>query len=126
MHKFQKKSDQFITAVQLDLDTEGFEYQKWGGTQKCKAGDWLVNNNGEVYTVDKESFAETYEFVSPGVYFKPKVVWAACAERNGKIQTKEGFSDYKAGDILVYNDEELTDGYTMSEEKFLSMYRSVV
>jgi hypothetical protein len=31
-----------------------------GAEQRCKRGDWLVDNGGEVYTVDGDSFARTY------------------------------------------------------------------
>ena len=88
--KYKKKPTSFITAVQLDLDTEGFTYNKWGGKQVCKKGDWLVNNNGDTYTVAEESFAKTYKFVSPGVYVKSAPVWAEVAEKAGNIKTKEG------------------------------------
>jgi len=37
--KYIKKSDSFVTAVQLDLDIEGFKYNKWGGEQTDKKGD---------------------------------------------------------------------------------------
>ena len=50
--KHVKRATQFVTAVQVDLELDGFTYRKWGGTQRCKRGDWLVNNNGEVYTVE--------------------------------------------------------------------------
>ena len=63
--KYKKKPTSFITAVQLDLDTQGFAYNKWGGQQLCKRGDWLVDNDGDKYTVSEEAFARTYEFVSP-------------------------------------------------------------
>jgi hypothetical protein len=55
--RFIKRADQFVVAVQLDLDTDGFTYQKWGIVQRCKPGDWIVNNDGDYYTVDKETFA---------------------------------------------------------------------
>jgi hypothetical protein len=38
-----------VIAVKIDLDTDGLTYQKWGGTQRAKRGDWLVNNEGGVY-----------------------------------------------------------------------------
>src|SRR5215831_2695516 len=41
--RYKKKPTAFVTAVQLDLDTEGFTYNKWGGKQVCKRGDWLVD-----------------------------------------------------------------------------------
>ena len=57
-------------AVQLDLETDGLTCQKWGGAQTCKADDWMVNNDGNVYTVDRDTFARTYGAVSPGIYEK--------------------------------------------------------
>jgi len=120
--KYKKKPTSFITAVQLDLDTEGFTYNKWGGKQVCKKDDWLVNNNGDTYTVAEKSFAQTYEFVSSGVYVKSAPVWAEVAEKAGKIKTNEGETTYEAGDYLVYNNEDGTDAYAMSPERFKSMY----
>lgn len=120
--KYRKKATSFVTAVQLDLETEGLVYRKWGGEQVCRRGDWLVNNGGDTYTVAKESFAKTYQFLSPGVYVKSAPVWAEVAENAGKVKTKEGETAYKAGDYLVFNNEDGTDGYAVSVEKFESMY----
>jgi len=47
--RYRKKASQFVVAVQLALDTPGFEYRKWGADQRCKRNDWLVNNDGDVY-----------------------------------------------------------------------------
>src|SRR5918995_1136811 len=88
--KYRKKADSFVTAVQIDLDTPGFKYNKWGGEQVAKRGDWLVDNNGDKYTVAEDSFATTYEFVSPGVYVKSAPVWAEIADRAGTVKTQEG------------------------------------
>jgi hypothetical protein len=82
--RYKKKPTAFVTAVQLDLDTGGFTYNKWGGKQVCKRGDWLVDNNGDKYTVSQESFAKTYQLISPGVYLKTASVWAEVAEMQGK------------------------------------------
>ena len=120
--KYKKKQTSFVTAVQLDLDTEGFVYNKWGGKQVCNRGDWLVDNNGDKYTVAQESFAKTYKFVSPGVYVKSAPVWAEVTEKTGKVKTNEGETAYQAGDYLVSNNEDGTDAYAMSAEKFESMY----
>jgi len=120
--KYKKKPTSFITAVQLDLDTKGFVYNKWGEKQVCKRGDWIVDNNGDTYTVSQESFAKTYERVSPGVYVKSAPVWAEVADKAGKVKTKEGETAYEAGDYLLYNNEDGTDAYAMSVEKFKSMY----
>lgn len=62
------------------------------------------------------------EFVSSGVYVKSAPVWAEVAEKAGKIKTNEGETAYEAGDYLVYNNEDGTDAYAMSPERFKSMY----
>ena len=120
--KYMKKSTSFVTAVQLDLDTKGFTYNKWGGKQVAKRGDWLVDNDGDKYTVSRDSFAETYKLVSPGVYVKSAPVWAEVAEKAGKVKTQEGETAYKPGDYLVSNNEDGTDAYAIDKEKFVSMY----
>lgn len=120
--RYRRRAKSTITAVRLDLETEGFTYEKWGGTQTCKRGDWVVNNGGEVYTIDAASFAQTYREVGPGVYEKDAPVWAERAESAGAIPTKEGASAYAAGDMLVYNNADRTDGYAMPAERFDSLY----
>jgi len=120
--KYTQKPTSFVTAVQLDLDTEGFVYNKWGGRQACKRGDWLVDNNGDKYTVAQESFAKTYKFVSPGVYSKSSPVWAEVADKPGKVKTSEGETAYEAGDYLVANNQDGTDAYAISSEKFHELY----
>ena len=94
--QYRKKPSSFITAVQLDLTTSGFTYEKWGATQTFKPGDWLVNNNGDTYSVDRQVFARTYSQVSPGVYFKSTPVWAFPADKAGSVKTREGETNYKA------------------------------
>ena len=44
-------------AAVVDEPVAGLTYRKWGGEQRAKPGDWLVDNGGEVDTVDAESFA---------------------------------------------------------------------
>jgi len=125
LQQYRKKKQTAITAVQLDLDTEGFEYKKWGGVQRCKRGDWLVNNQGDVYTIDSETFRTTYRQASPGTYEKTASVWAEQAKEKGVIQTKEGSTAYEAGDYLVYNDPTGKDGYAVKSTSFHSMYEPV-
>ena len=120
--KYQKKVTSRVAAVQLDLETDGFAYRKWGGTQTCKRGDWIVNNDGDVYTVDRETFARTYRAVSLGVWEKVAPVWAEVAEEAGRIATKEGVTHYGKGAYLVYNDQEGKDGYAVEAEAFEAMY----
>ena len=120
--KYRKKTTSFVIAVQLELETDGFTYQKWGGTQTCKPGDWVVDNNGDIYTVDRDTFENTYSPVRPGVYAKVKPVWAERAEQDGHIYTKEGVTHYKAGAYIVYNDPEGKDGYAVEADNFERMY----
>ena len=88
--RYRRRPGQPVVAVQLKLDTEGFKYRKWGDEQRCKANDWLVDNDGEVYTVDAESFARTYTADGPGTYVKTGKVWAEQAARARPRGTKEG------------------------------------
>jgi hypothetical protein len=121
--RYRKKADQFVIAVRLDLDTDGLVYRKWGGRQHAKRGDWLVDNRGEVYSVDARSFARTYKRLRPGTYVKTTPVWAELAARNGSVRTREGLSRYRKGDYIVYNDRDARDGYCMSARTFKAMYR---
>ena len=120
--RYRKRPDQYVIAIQIDLQTDGFTYRKWGAEQRCKPGDWLVDNAGEIYTVDKETFMRTYRKTGPGHYTKSTPVWAEIAETSGKIPTKEGSSDFNAGDYLVYNNQDGTDAYCMSAAEFQAMY----
>jgi hypothetical protein len=120
--RYRKRADQFVVAVELDLETEGFSYFKWGAQQRCKRGDWLVDNGGDIYTVDREVFANTYRKVDVGKYVKTTPVWAEVAAEAGSVVTKEGKSSYEAGDYLVYNNEDGSDAYCVSAAKFESMY----
>ena len=86
LRKYQRREKTLVAAVQLDLETEGFTYQKWGGTQIARPGDWLVSSNGNVYTVDCLVFEKTYEFESLGVYRKVGAVWAKQTKKKGESQ----------------------------------------
>lgn len=120
--RYRKKADQYVVAVELKLETEGFIYRKWGAEQRCKRGDWLVDNGGDIYTVDREVFAATYRQVAPGHFIKITPIWAEVAAEPGVVKTKEGASHYDAGDYLVSNNEDGTDAYCMGATKFESMY----
>jgi translation elongation factor P/translation initiation factor 5A len=124
MQKYIKNLSQSIVAIQVLLEG-GFLYEKWGSLQQCKENDWIVNNNGDVYTIDNESFSLTYRQVSPGHYVKTAPVWAKVATEDGEITTKEGQSSYFIGDYIVFNNEDETDGYCISKDKFESMYQPV-
>ena len=120
--RYRKRVDQFVVAVQLDLNTAGFSYRKWGGEQRCKQGDWIVDNDGDIYSVDAEVFAKTYRKTGDGIYVKTTPIWAEVASQAGSVVTKEGESHYQSGDYLVYNNEDGKDAYCISAAKFESMY----
>jgi hypothetical protein len=120
--RFRRRSDHPVAAVRLLLDTDGFTYRKWGGEQRCKPGDWLVDNAGDIYTVDADVFARTYRASGPGQYVKVVPVLARIAEAPGAIATREGLSHYQRGDYIVSNHEDGTDAYCMTAAKFDSLY----
>ncbi|HSD38060.1 MAG TPA: hypothetical protein VLC92_11175 [Rhodocyclaceae bacterium] len=120
--QYRRRSDRPLIAVRLLLETEGFNYRKWGGAQHCKQGDWLVDNDGDVYTVDADSFAQTYEAVGLGTFVKTTPVWAERSDVAGSIQTREGHTHYAAGDYLVSNDKEGADSYAIDAVKFHALY----
>ena len=120
--KYVKKPTSYVLAVRLELDTDGFAYRKWGATQHCKRGDWLVDNEGDVYTVDADVFARTYRHIDRGAYVKTTPVWAEAATAAGSVRTKEGTSHYEPGDYLVSNHEDGSDAYCITRQKFDEMY----
>ncbi len=122
---YRKRPKFHVTAVQVDLDLENFGYQKWGGRQTCQPGDWLVDNNGDIYTVDKEYFRDYYRSVSPGVFEKIGEIWAEAASESGSIKTKEGSTAYSVGDYLVYDRQEGGEGYAIKKHVFDRMYEPV-
>lgn len=126
VRKLYRKRPKFnVTAVQLELDLEKFEYQKWGGKQTCKPGDWLVNNDGDIYTVDKQYFKDHYRRVSQGVFEKVGEIWAEIADADGAIKTIEGSTAYRAGDYLVFDRETGGEGYAIGRLKFERWYEEV-
>lgn len=120
--RYRRRPGQPVIAVQLRLVMEGFTYLKWGEEQCCKANDWLLDNNGEVYTVDAMSFARTYKAQGSGTYVKTGKVWAEQVAVTGRIATKEGGTNYRPGDWLVSNKEDGSDAYAVSAKKFEELY----
>ena len=120
--RYRRRADGYLVAVQLDIDTEGFTYHKWGGEQRCKPGDWIIDNNGDIYSVDSEVFEKTYRMIEPGHYIKSTPLWAEVAIEGGTCETKEGASHYEKGDYIISNNENGTDAYCISAAKFEAMY----
>jgi hypothetical protein len=120
--RYVRRADRPVVAVRLALETEGIVYRKWGGEQCARAGDWIVDNDGDVYTVDAEVFARTYRSTGPGTYVKTTPVWAERAQSGGCVTTNEGATHYEAGDYLVSNDQSDSDVYAVSAQKFELLY----
>ena len=123
--KYVKRPTRTVAAVQLTLKTRGFTYRKWGAVQRCKAGDWIVDNDGDVYTVDRSTFRRTYREVRTGVYLKTTPVWAEVAAAAGRVRTKEGMTNYRRGDYLVFNEKHGGDPYAVTAKDFKAMYKRV-
>ena len=83
--KYVRRPDRPVAAVRLSLETDGLVYRKWGGVQRAKQGDWIVDNDGDVYTVDAQVFERTYRpgdpQKAPGSYVKTTPVWAERARQ---------------------------------------------
>lgn len=122
---YKRRKKTTVTAVQIDLDTEGFSYLKWGGQQRCRRGDWLISSDTDCYTVSNTSFQRTYCVQSPGRYIKHSLVRATKTVSSGKISTQEGVTAYSAGDYLVDNSEDGSDCYAISEHTFHELYELV-
>jgi hypothetical protein len=120
--RYRRRPDQAVTAVRLALDFDGFAYRKWGHEQRAQAGDWLVDNGGEVYTVAADSFAQSYRELSPGRWIKAAPVWAERAAQAGSLATKEGRTAYQAGDWLVSNGADGSDAYAIGAARFEQLY----
>jgi hypothetical protein len=120
--RYVRHPDRSIVAVRLAADSDGLVYRKWRDEQRAKPGDWIVDSDGDIYTVDAQVFARTYRRVGPDTYVKVTPVWAERAQTGGSVSTKEGASHYEAGDYLVSNDRDGADEYAMSAQKFESLY----
>jgi hypothetical protein len=117
-----RRPDRPVVAVRLESDGGGLVYRKWHDEQRAKPGDWVVDSDGDVYTVDAEVFARTYRRVGPDTFVKITPVWAERAHTDGVVSTKEGASHYQAGDYLVCNDLGGADEYAVTAQKFESLY----
>jgi hypothetical protein len=120
--RYVRRPDRPVAAVRLALDTDGLIYRKWGGEQRAKSGDWIVDSDGDVYTVDADVFVRTYRQTGPGAYVKTTPVWAERASHAGSAKTKEGVTHYESGDYLISNNSDGSDQYAIGAEKFEALY----
>lgn len=124
--QYRKRPELPVIAVALDIDIEEMHYRKWGHQQTAKRGDWLVDNDGDIYTVENQYFQDHYRKIKPGQYEKVGEIWAVEAEEPGSIPTKEGSTDYNAGDYLVYDSAEGGNGYAVGRARFKRMYEPLL
>lgn len=120
--RYRRRPDRPVAAVRLPLDSDGLRYRKWGGEQLGKPGDWLVDNEGDVYTVDAASFERSYRRLGPGAYVKTTPVFAERAAQAGSVATREGRTHYAAGDWLVSNQADGSDAYAIAAAVFEALY----
>jgi hypothetical protein len=123
LRRYIKKHTQVVEAMPLAIDGATLKYEKWGGQQQAQEGDWLVNNSGEFYTVEKNSFANTYQKIFGNRYRKVAPVWAEVADKDGEIVTKEGLTHYQSGDVIVCNNENKVDCYAIAKDVFVQTYQ---
>ncbi|SMF15447.1 Protein of unknown function [Alteromonadaceae bacterium Bs31] len=120
--QYKKRPNFHMTAVQIDIEGPGIFYNKWGAEQHGKPGDWLVNNGGDIYTVENTYFKENYQEVSPGQFEKIGSVWAEVTTKDGSVPTLEGPSTYITGDYLVYDRQNGGAAYAVKKQHFERMY----
>lgn len=123
--RYRKRPEFHVTAIQIDLDFDEFKYHKWDHDQCAMPGDWLVNNNGDVYTVKKKYFRDNYQRVGVGLFEKTGEVWAEQATQSGIIKTLDGSTSYSAGDYLVFDRASGGDGYAVKKNSFERMYEAL-
>jgi hypothetical protein len=120
--RFLPRPERTVVAIRLPRDANALVYRKWGGEQRAKPGDWLVDNDGDVYTVDAEVFRRTYRAAGHGIYVKTTPVWAERATQAGSVKTKEGSTQYEAGDYVVSSDPDGDDRYAIPAARFDALY----
>lgn len=74
-----------------------------GSTLWGQPGDWLVETDGERWTVDGEVFQRTYEHLEADVYRKVTPVLAAKLAHPDSVESREGVVNAERGDLLVCN-----------------------
>jgi hypothetical protein len=121
LNKFVRKAIP-VTAIQIDFDKVSFTYHKWGSDQKATSGDWIVNTNGDIFTVPREIFARSYKMIGHGQYLQTGDVWVRHTIEPGFLKTNNGKVNYKAGDYLVFNDPEGNHGIVVKPNIFTEFY----
>ena len=125
LEQYRPREAATVLALRLDLELQCFQYEKWGGKQQARRGDWVVDKDGDVYTVTDSNFSRTYRLVRPGLYRKDAPVWACLAPSDGVVPSEEGSTAYQEGDYVVFHLPEDDLGWAMRAEEFLRTYEAV-
>lgn len=127
MKQYERRPDGLIIAIQIRLDLEagGIAYRKWDSEQWGKRGDWLINDDGDTYTVSAENFANDYELSESGLYRNTAKVWAEEATGSGFVEIRGGTAPFVEGNMLVFSDPDRKEGQVFFYNKFNRLYRPV-
>ncbi|MEB3335092.1 MAG: patatin-like phospholipase family protein [Cyanobacteriota bacterium] len=106
LQPYRERKETEVKAIRLNLELESFTYHQGDGARTGKRGDWLVECEGRVSTVDHATFNRYYKQVAPASYRKQLIVWAA--------PVSDG--------VLVCMDSEGKDGDVLSPDQFQALY----
>lgn len=91
-----------------------------GSALSAAAGDWLVTDGAEEWTVAPDIFRRTYRRLADGRFVKQEPVRAARLDRSAEVPTLEGVARAEAGDwVLCGVDGEL---WTVTDTFFRAHY----
>ena len=73
-----------------------------GDEMRAEPGDWEVSDgDGPPWSVNKERFAETYQYVQGDEWRRTGIALARCAVEGEIVETREGPGLARAGDWVV-------------------------
>ena len=90
-----------VDAVRLTEDSEWATAN--GDPLSASAGDWMLSDGGDHWSVAPDVFAASYEPVGDGRYAKTATVTAIQLTAPFAVDTLEGVATGAAGDWLVRN-----------------------
>lgn len=120
--RYKRKGNEVVIAIQLDLDTEGFSYQKQGAERRCNAQDWLLSDRSGTYAVDDSTFARAFEEIGVGQYTMVGIVRAKVSDSAGHIRVGQRKVPHEPGDYLVWDESTQSIGYAVPKDWFEASY----
>lgn len=94
-----------------------------GSTMQAQPGDWLVQSEGDTWSVEDGIFRVTYEHLRDDLYRKVTPVLAVELPAAGTVLSREGMVEAEQGDLLVCN--VTGECWSMPKEKFFQRYAVV-